>query len=54
MMARLITLLIALLIALKASYNIGYKMHPYEQCSREHVGGDHIGECVWLKLQENE
>lgn len=30
---------------------LGYKMHPYEQCSREHVGGDHVGECVWLKLQ---
>lgn len=29
---------------------LGYKMHPYEQCSREHVGGDNIGECVWLKL----
>lgn len=29
---------------------LGYKMHPYEQCSREHVGGDNIGECVWLRL----
>ena len=29
---------------------IGYQSHPYESCSREHVGGDNIGECVWLKL----
>ena len=29
---------------------VGYNMHPYESCSREHVGGDSIGECVWLKL----
>lgn len=28
----------------------GYYGHPYEACSREHVGGDNVGECVWLKL----
>ena len=29
---------------------IGYESHPYESCSREHVGEDYIGECVWLKI----
>ena len=29
---------------------IGYKSHPYESCSREHVGADNIGECIWLKI----
>ena len=29
---------------------IGYESHPYEVCAREYVGGDDIGECVWLKL----
>lgn len=33
-----------------AGLMIGYQSHPYESCSREHVGGDNIGECVWLKL----
>ena len=37
-----------------AGLMIGYKSHPYESCSREHVGGDNIGECVWLKLQGRE
>ena len=37
-----------------AGLMIGYQSHPYESCSREHVGGDSIGECVWLKLQKRE
>jgi len=39
---------------LVAGLLIGYNSHPYESCSREHVGGDNIGECVWLKLQGRE
>ena len=37
-----------------AGLMIGYRSHPYESCSREHVGGDHVGECVWLKMQGRE
>ena len=37
-----------------AGLMIGYRSHPYESCSREHVGGDSIGECVWLKLNMRE
>ena len=29
----------------------GYNAHPYEKCSRDYVGDDNIGECVWLKLK---
>ena len=29
---------------------VGYYGHPYESCSRKHVGEDNIGECVWLKM----
>jgi len=36
-------------IFLLAGLMIGYESHPYESCSREHVGDDNIGECVWLK-----
>ena len=28
----------------------GHYTHPYEQCARQHVGDDYVGECVWLKL----
>ena len=38
------------ILFLIAGLMIGYNSHPYESCSREHVGGDHVGECVWLKL----
>lgn len=48
------TLIFVMILLMIASYNVGYNMHPYEQCSREHVGGDHVGECVWLKLQGRE
>lgn len=33
---------------------IGYESHPYEECARQYVGEDYIGECVWLKLHNRE
>lgn len=31
-------------------YHLGYNNHPYQQCARQYVGEENMGECVWLKL----
>ena len=47
------TLIFVMILLMIASYNVGYNMHPMEQCARQYgMNPDYLGECTWLLMNK--